>query len=63
VKKTSVCGKAGGGIMPGATLSDAAFGGGNGMMGSRIKELLPVFDATGFTKIAPPTERTVKPRN
>jgi hypothetical protein len=56
VKKTSVSGKAGGGGVPSA-------GDGNGVIGTRIRELLPVFDASGFTKIAPPTERTVKPRN
>lgn len=62
VKKTSVSAKAGGGGVPGVSAGDAS-GGGNGMIGARIRDLLPVFDASGFTKIAPPTERTVKPRN
>jgi hypothetical protein len=33
------------------------------MIGARIRELLPVFDATGYSKIPAPAERTVKPRN
>ncbi|XP_059474331.1 uncharacterized protein LOC132195991 isoform X2 [Neocloeon triangulifer] len=67
MKKTSVCGKAGvsGGFYPGSVLSETfgAFGSNNGMMGTRIRELVPVFDASGFAKIAAPAERTVKPRN
>ncbi|CAB0002212.1 unnamed protein product [Nesidiocoris tenuis] len=29
----------------------------------RVKELLPVFDSSGFTKIPPPPSKTIKPRN
>ncbi|XP_065351108.1 uncharacterized protein LOC135946711 [Cloeon dipterum] len=62
VKKSSVCGKA----VPGGFFSTetfGSFGNNSGVMGTRIRELVPVFDATGFAKIAAPTERTVKPRN
>lgn len=27
----------------------------------QVRELLPVFDAAGFTKIPPPTSKTMKP--
>ncbi|PNF43395.1 hypothetical protein B7P43_G13914 [Cryptotermes secundus] len=30
--------------------------------GRRVRDMLPVFDAAGFSKISPPTVRTVKPR-
>ncbi|XP_014255600.1 uncharacterized protein LOC106670097 isoform X1 [Cimex lectularius] len=31
--------------------------------GGKVRDLLPVFDAAGFTKIPPPPSKTIKPRN
>nr|CAD7596714.1 unnamed protein product [Timema genevievae] len=31
--------------------------------GQRVRDMLPVFDAAGFSKIPPPTTKTIKPRN
>ncbi|PSN55412.1 hypothetical protein C0J52_11076 [Blattella germanica] len=31
--------------------------------GQRVRDMLPVFDAAGFTKIPPPATKTVKPRH
>ncbi|XP_063218545.1 uncharacterized protein LOC134528812 isoform X2 [Bacillus rossius redtenbacheri] len=31
--------------------------------GQRVRDLLPVFDAASFSKIPPPTTKTIKPRN
>ncbi|KAF4520056.1 hypothetical protein B566_EDAN007912 [Ephemera danica] len=42
------------GLVPGDT---------GAVIGAKIRELLPVFDATGFTKIPAPAERTIKPRS
>lgn len=30
--------------------------------GQRVRDLLPVFDAAGFTKIPPPATKTIKPK-
>jgi hypothetical protein len=30
--------------------------------GQRVRDMLPVFDAAGFSKISPPAVKTVKPR-
>lgn len=34
----------------------------DGSIPGRVRELLPVFDATGFCKIPPPVSKTIKPR-
>ncbi|XP_055298233.1 uncharacterized protein LOC129566380 isoform X2 [Sitodiplosis mosellana] len=34
----------------------------DGTLPGRVRELLPVFDATGFCKIPPPASKTIKPR-
>jgi hypothetical protein len=30
--------------------------------GQRVRDMLPVFDAAGFSKIPPPAIKTIKPR-
>lgn len=30
--------------------------------GQRVRDLLPVFDNAGFTKLPPPTSRIIKPQ-
>jgi hypothetical protein len=30
--------------------------------GQRVRDMLPVFDAAGFSKILPPAVKTIKPR-
>ncbi|ETN64910.1 hypothetical protein AND_003334 [Anopheles darlingi] len=34
----------------------------DGSIPGRVRELLPVFDAAGFSKIPPPASKTIKPR-
>lgn len=34
----------------------------DGSIPGRVRELLPVFDTHGFTKIPPPIHKTIKPR-